>query len=171
MVSALKLLDQRIPSAIRVIIGGGAAMAYAYDIPIATEDIDAVPDRSTVELATFHKEVAAVGLELGIAANWLNDHFSPFLFVLPRDYGDRLVAIYQGKHLDVRALGKEELVLMKCFAGREKDIPHIRTLLRTSPSLKVIDKRLQELLEKKIPGAQKAADLFDDLCGELGLSA
>jgi len=170
MFEAFRSLDRHLKSPTRIIIGGGAALVTAYDVPISTQDVDGVPDRSSMELATFKKEVRAVGRELGISQDWLNDYFSTFLFVLPSDYGNRLVSLYQGKQLEVAALGKEDLILMKCFAGREKDIPHVRVLIRKGADLQLVDKRLQELVQKNIPNAQKAADFFDDLCGEMGIA-
>lgn len=142
----------------------------AYDVPITTEDVDGVPDKSSVDLAKIREAVAAVGRELKISQNWLNDYFSTFLFVLPRNYGERLVSLFQGKFLRVAALGKEDLLLMKCFAGREKDLPHARVLIRKGANLQIVSDRLLELVQKKIPGADNASDFFDDLCDEMGVS-
>lgn len=170
MMLAFQKLDGRLKSFTRIIVGGGAALVTAYGVPVSTQDVDGVPDRSSMDLADFKSEVRAVGREMGISQDWLNDYFSTFLFVLPKDYGERLVTIYKGKNLEVCALGKEDLILMKCFAGREKDIPHVRVLIRKGADLKIVDDRLSELLEKKIPGAEKASDFFSDLCDELGLA-
>lgn len=169
MMEAFQRLDQRLKAPTRVIVGGGAALVAAYDIPISTRDVDGVPDRGSMELSEFKEEVRAVGRDLQIDQDWLNDYFSTFLFVLPADYGGRLVAIYKGRNLEAAALGKEDLILMKCFAGRERDIPHVKALIRKGADLQLIDRRLQELVQKRVPGAQKAADFFDDLCGELGV--
>ncbi len=169
MIQAFQRLDEVVTQSTRVIVGGGAAMLAAYQIPISTEDVDGVPDKGSMELAAFKKEVRLVGRELGIPQDWLNDYFSTFLFVLPSDYGTRLVPLYQGKHLEVCALSKEELILMKLFAGREKDIPHARALIRKGADLRIVEKRIQELVEKKIPGAQRAWDFLSDLCGEMGI--
>ena len=170
MTQAFKALDRRLKQPTRIIIGGGAALAAAYDVPIRTQDVDGVPDRSSMDLSKFKQEVRAVGRELGIPQDWLNDYFSIFLFVLPSDYGERLVPLYDGKHLEVCALGKEDLILMKSFAGREKDIPHVRILIRKGADLRIVDDRLHELMQKNVPGAQKASDFFSDVCEELGVS-
>jgi len=170
MKKAFGLLDKHLNSPVRIIVGGGAALIAAYGVPISTQDVDGVPDRSSMDLADFKKEVRAVGRELGIPQDWLNDYFSTFLFVLPKDYGDRLVTIYKGPNLEACALGKEDLILMKCFAGREKDIPHVRVLIRKGADLKTVDDRISELMDKKIPGAEKASDFFGDICEELGVS-
>lgn len=170
MLEAFKELDARISQPTRIIVGGGAALIAAHGIPVVTEDVDGVPDRGSLELYEIKAAVREVGQKLKISQNWLNDYFSAFLFILSSDYGSRLVSLYKGTNLEVAALGVEDLLLMKCFAGREKDIPHAKALIRKKPNLKIVDNRLQEVLEKKIPGAEKAADFFDDLCDQMGVS-
>lgn len=170
MTEAFHKLDQRLKGHVRVIVGGGAALMAAYGIPISTQDVDGVPDKNSMDLASFKKEVREVGRKLGVSQDWLNDYFSTFLFILPSNYGDRLVPLYTGRHLEACALGKEDLILMKCFAGREKDIPHIKALIRKKADLKLVDARIDELREKKIPGAQRASDFFSDLCEDMGIA-
>lgn len=169
ILKAFESLDEKMSGPTRIIVGGGAALMISYGIPISTADVDGVPDKGSPDMAEFKKEVREVGEKLGIPKDWLNDYFSTFLFVLPRDYGGRLVTIFKGDRLEACALGKEDLILMKCFAGRDKDIPHIRALLKKKPDIRMIRSRLDELLEKRIPGAQKASDLFDDICAEMGI--
>ena len=69
--------------------------------------------------------------------------------------------------MDVQALGKEEMLIMKCFAHRAKDIPHARALIRRKANLDLVEKQLQELLSKKIPGAQQAIDFSQEILDEL----
>ena len=55
------------------------------------------------------------------------------------------------------------LLIMKCFAGRDKDLPHARKLLLVATDLSIVDRQLARLAERRYPGAEKAADFFDDL--------
>jgi len=170
MIAAFRELDPLILQPTRIIVGGGAALVAAHGIPVVTEDVDGIPDKTSLNLSEIKSAVREVGIKLKLSQTWLNDYFSPYLFVLPSDYGSRLIPLFKGKNLQADALGKEDLLLMKCFAGREKDIPHARLLIRKGTDLKVVDRRLQELLEKNLPSARQAADLFDDLCGEMGVT-
>ena len=106
--------------------------------------------------------------ELDIATDWLNAHFQTFTFVLPNDYATRLRNVFEGSHLSVDALGPEDLLIMKCFAGRAKDLPHARALMKLDLDLSIVDARISELLDKDYRGADRAADFFDDLRDELG---
>lgn len=166
---ALQELDGRMTSPARLIIGGGAAMALAYNHPLATQDVDAFAAKgglSTADLDTMAKQVAR---QLHIEPDWLNSHFVTFTHVLPADYGARLRTVFEGKQLTAQALGPEDLLVMKCFAGRDKDRPHAVKLLRLAKDLGIVDQQLALLEEKRIPGAAKAADFFDDLRDEVGV--
>ncbi len=58
---------------------------------------------------------------------------------------------------------------MTCFAGGDKDRPHARKLIKLAGDLSIVDRQLELLADKRYPGAQKAADYFDDLRDEAGL--
>jgi hypothetical protein len=166
---ALALLDARLEQSARLVIGGGAAMTLAYDHPLATQDVDAFAARGGLRIGELDALARQVAQELNVAPDWLNAHFETFAGVLPADYATRLRNVYSGKHLQVDALGPEDLLIMKCFAGRDKDRPHARKLIRLATDLGIVDRQLELLASKRYLGAQKAADYFDDLRDEAGL--
>ena len=143
-------------------------MTLAYEHPLATQDVDAFAIRTGVPLASIAERARSVADALHIGFDWLNSHFETFAHVLPRDYATRLVPVFRGRHLQVDALGPEDLLVMKCFAGRDKDRPHARKLLRLARNPEIVDARIAELIDKRIPGAEAAADTFDDLRDEVG---
>lgn len=163
MLEALRALDAAIASPARMIIGGGAAMVLAYEHPIATQDVDAFTARGSLRLADMDAAAKRVAKELDIEPDWLNPYFETYAGVLPGDYDQRLRSVFQGKQLTVDALGPEDLLIMKCFAARDKDLPHARRLLRKAKDLDLVDRHLATLVEKRYPKAQRAADWFDDL--------
>jgi|JI6StandDraft_1071083.scaffolds.fasta_scaffold294915_1 hypothetical protein len=164
---AFSLLDARLVEPIRLILGGGTAMLLAHGHPASTTDADVFPVRGTLEAIEPHAR--AVAAELGVAPDWLNQWFTTFTHVLPSSYAERLVRVFEGRHLVVDALGAEDLLIMKCFAGRDKDRSHAVRLVRQAKDLELVDSHLSLLLEKRIPGADKAADFFDDLRERLGV--
>lgn len=167
--AALAHLDGQLSSPAHLVIGGGAAMVLAYNHPLATEDMDAFTARGGLSMHQLDAAAKHVAKEMGIAPDWLNAHFETYTHVLPHDYAKRLRAVFQGKQLRVDALGPEDLLIMKCFAARDKDRPHARKLIRVAKDLSVVENQLARLVEKRIPGAPKAADYFDDLQDELSL--
>lgn len=167
MLEALGHLDKKLTREVKLLIGGGAAMLLVYDFPVATLDIDALVFRSPFHLRELAPQIHAVARELSIPYDWLNGYFETFLYTLPPDYDKRLKKVYAGKNLKAFALGLEDLLILKCFAGREKDIPHARSIMKRKIDLDLVDRHLQNLIEKKIPKALEAADFFDDLRSEL----
>jgi hypothetical protein len=158
---AFRALDRRIEAPVTLIVGDGAAMMLAYGLPVRTRDVDAYTAAGHLDdLAPAVREVAR---KVGLSSDWLNPHFETFTHVLPADYGSRLLEVFAGDRLRVMALGVEDLLIMKCFAGREKDIGHARALLRKAPDLALVDGRIQQLIEKGIKGAREAGDFLDDL--------
>jgi hypothetical protein len=162
MIRALESLDRLITRPLTLILGGGGAMLLAYKFPLATQDLDAYP--KGMELSELDPLIKKVAQELDLSPDWLNPYFSTFAFTLPSDYGDRLVEVFHGKWLKTMALGREDLLIMKCFAHRPKDVGHAKTLVKQKANLAFVDNHLQVLLEKNIPGTQQAIDFFNDVC-------
>jgi hypothetical protein len=158
---AFAALDRLVPRPVTLIVGGGTAMMLAYQLPVRTTDVDAYPRDGNLE--ELRGAILEVARQQGLAKDWINPWFETFAYVLPADYGARLRPIFQGARLEVVALGVEDLLVMKCFAGREKDVSHARALLRRRPDLALVERRLQELADKGIKGAQDALDFYDDL--------
>jgi hypothetical protein len=166
MLRALTLLDQHATGSTRLVIGGGAAMTLAYAHPMATQDVDAFAAKGGLRMAELDAVARKVADELEIEPAWLNLQFETFTGVLPNDYASRLRSVVQGERIQVDALGPEDLLVMKCFAGRDKDRPHARKLLRLATDLSVIDRQLGHLVDRRYLGAERAADYFDDLRDE-----
>ncbi len=161
LTAAFGALDRRLAQPMTLVVGGGTAMMLAYGLPVRTTDVDAYPTSGRLDDASA--QIREVAREVGLAPDWLNPHFETFAHVLPADYGTRLREVFAGNTLRVMALGVEDLLVMKCFAGREKDVSHARALLRRKPDLNVVERRIEELVERGVPGALDAADFLDDL--------
>ena len=136
-------------------------MMLAYRLPVRTMDVDAYPREGSLD--EILPAIRAVAKELGLPPDWINPYFEAFAHVLPADYGARLRPVFEGERLRAMALGVEDLLVMKCFAGREKDVSHARALLKREPDLALVERRLQELAERGVSGAQDALDFFDDV--------
>mgnify|MGYP003564856261 CR=1 FL=1 len=167
--NALMALDGLLEEPARMVVGGGAAMVLAYDYPLATRDVDAFTARGGLRMAELDTAARRVAEQLDLEPDWLNTHFETYTGVLPTGYSERLKRVLEGEHLVVDALGPEDLLVMKCFAGRDKDRGHARKLLRLAGDLDLVDRHLAHLIERRYPGAEKAADYFDDLRDEADL--
>ncbi|MEK6772625.1 MAG: DUF6036 family nucleotidyltransferase [Bdellovibrionota bacterium] len=164
MILALKHLDQLLPKKVLLTVGGGGSMILAHHFPLATTDLDAIPQG--MELYEFDHFIKQVSLELGIPGDWLNPYFSTFAYVLPADYKNRLVSVFNGKTLTAMALGKEDMLIMKCFAHRKKDIAHARALIKAGADTQMVEKHILHLQDKGLTAAKDAIDFLDDLLEE-----
>ena len=137
-------------------------MVLAHNFPLATSDIDGVPAAGMTidEMAPFIREVAS---ELSIPQDWLNPYYSSFAHVLPSDYGSRLIRVCDLPRLKVDALSKDDLLIMKCFAARQKDTLHARTLARNGARLDFVRSHIDSLGKRKIPGAEKALNFLTEV--------
>lgn len=164
---AFEALDRRLKEPLTLLIGGGAAMLLAHAIPLSTHDVDGLPLETALSPAEVGELIRAVAEELHISPHWYNDYFNTFTWALPPDFRDRLVTVFTGRHLLVRALGAIDLLIMKCMAGREKDIGHARVLMRRGADWRAAERRLEELSGKGLPAAEEAVRFLDDLVVEL----
>lgn len=161
MLKALKALDKRRTAPLTLILGGGGAMILAHKFPLATLDLDAIPVGSDFSELDLHvKEIAK---ELNLPGDWLNPYFSTFSHTLPSDFKSRLITVFKGTHILAQALGREDMLILKCFAHRQKDIPHARALIKNGADLKLVERQIEELKKKGIPGANEALDFLDDV--------
>jgi hypothetical protein len=165
MLEALDHLDGLLEKRVTLIIGGGGAMVLAHQFPLVTEDIDAIP--KGMDLNEIDSLIKRVAQELSLPPDWLNPYFSTFTHTLPSDYGDRLISVYAGKNLAALALSKEELLIMKCFAHRQKDVPHSKALIEKGAEVEFVEKHLDSLLEENVPGSQEALDFLDDVLDQM----
>ena len=161
---AFKKLDLLLKKPIKLILGGGTAMIMAHNFPLSTSDIDAVAKNCS--LLEIEKEIKQVATELNLSPDWLNPHFSSFLFTLPDDFENRLIRVFDENYLSVFALGKEDMLLMKCFAHRAKDKGHAQFLLKNKLDLSIVENQIELLKQKKIPGSDAALDFLDLLLDE-----
>ncbi|MCM2281933.1 MAG: DUF6036 family nucleotidyltransferase [Bdellovibrionaceae bacterium] len=165
MKSALRRLDELLPVSVTLIMGGGGAMILAHGFPLGTTDIDAIPKGMDIsELDPLVKQIAR---EQDLPGDWLNPYFSTFAHTLPADFSTRLIEVFSGKRLTVQALGREEMLIMKCFAHRQKDVGHAKTLIKAGADLELVEDQISLLRKKGIPHAEAALDFLDDVLAQL----
>ena len=116
-------------------------MVLAHGYPLATSDVDALPKQTSFE--EIDAAVKRVAIELNLPSDWLNPYFSSFTHVLPADFTSRLVRVFSRERLSVEALGREDMLIMKCFAHRPKDLGHARALLRLGVDLTVVEAAIE----------------------------
>lgn len=168
MFRAFRVLDGKLKVDVQIVVGGGAAMLLAHGIPLTTMDVDGLPVHTQMTLAELDSLVKNVARELKISPHWFNSYFSTFTYTIPPDYEKRLKEIYRGKRLKVSAFGVDDLLIMKSFSGREKDVGHTRALIQKGANLNFVDGYIQKLKDKGVPGAGEALDFLDEIRDQVG---
>jgi hypothetical protein len=168
MIRAFEALDNELGAKAEILIGGGAAMLLGHNIPLTTMDIDGLLMKSSVTPAELDPLIKKIGHDLKIGAHWFNDYINTFTYTVPKDFRSRLVTVFSGKNLTVFALGKEDLLIMKCFSGREKDIGHARALLKKGADIKIAETHIEQLQKKGLPRAKEAMDFLKDIQDSAG---
>lgn len=165
MKQAFQHLDTKLKSAVVLIMGGGGAMIFAHGFPLATTDVDAIPKGIDLEeLDIITREVAK---EMNLPSDWLNYYFSTFAYVVLPDFEKNLIEVFNGKFLKVKCLSKEDMLIMKCFAHRPKDVSHAKSLLKKGVNLQKVEDHIETLKAKKIGEATKALEFLDDLLEQM----
>ncbi len=102
---------------------GGAAMAIAYDSRRSTTDVDAI----FVPADIVRSAAQAVGQQMGIEEDWLNDGVRGFA----PGHDEQSASVYEREHLSVAVASPKYLLAMKLLASRsDRDIDDIRTLYK-----------------------------------------
>ena len=165
ILKALSVLDSTALKPFELIVAGGGAMICSYKYPLGTVDVDAIVRRADLnEVDTYIK---AVAVKLSLSPDWLNVWVSSFTHYLPADYETRLNILFQGKKVIAKTLGKEDMLILKCFAHRSKDIGHTKTLIKQKTNIEMVENHINRLLEKGIPSAEKALDFLHDILIEM----
>ena len=166
MIKAFQLLDRKLDRPLILIMGGGGAMILAHEFPLSTSDIDAIPKGlEQHELSVYIEQIAR---EMNLPGDWLNPYFSTFSHTLPADYQARLIRVFDGAKLKVDSLGREEMLIMKCFAHRSKDVGHAKQLLKLGVDIKLVERQMELLKKKSIPGVDEALEFLDDILEQIG---
>src|SRR5688572_8140587 len=113
-----------------LVVCGGSALIVMNVIDRRTRDIDVIAPPIDDGLEKIAKALAK---EFGLAENWLNDWPAPLARDLTKGWQSRTVAIFNGKALELRALGREDLLATKLYAfcDREDDFDDVVKLKPT----------------------------------------
>ena len=164
---ALQTLDSCSDKNFELIIAGGSAMICSYGYPLGTADIDAIVKKADLsEVDIYIKKTAK---KLSLALDWLNMWVSSFTHYLPDDYEDRLSILFKGKKITVKTFGKEDILILKCFAHRGKDVGHAKALIKQKADINFVENHIKELIKKNLPESKKALDFLYDILDEMGL--
>jgi hypothetical protein len=155
----------------RGVVIGGAALALLGVTSRQTRDCDVLDPPLTDEITRQAREFAALmrieGLDL--ADDWLNNGPASLAGILPPEWRERLVPLYQGRAIVLHTLGRSDLLRSKLFAlcDRGTDLPDCLALEPTQAELEEIQPWVA--LQDAHPGwPEHVSATLSDLAGRLG---
>ena len=127
-----------------LIVCGGAALLVMNVIHRRTRDIDVIAPELDPTLKTIAKHI---GNEFDLSENWLNNGPASLMSDLSSGWQERCHTIFKGKALELRSLGREDLLASKLFAfcDREDDFEDV---VRLKPSKEELTKLLPWVLKR-----------------------
>lgn len=144
IVEALEQLGKRLEEEVEITVAGGAALLMAFDLERGTVDVDAVEAVPGLDEA-FRRAIREVAEEMELAPNWLNDSAKGYVGVLASGYRKRRRHVGDFGRLRVHALGRRDLILLKLFAMRAKDVEDLRELKPTVEEIEFVRRNLERL--------------------------
>lgn len=158
--NALSALGRRAPGPVSIVLGGSAALILTDDLPRPTDDGDVVTSVPEVgDLQSLIREIA--GSE-GLPAGWLNGSIQSYTYVLPADYMSRLIAIPPFGRLQVRLLSRRDVILMKVYGMRPRDIEDLDAIHPNADELAFVRTQLPRIGAKEAHKAREMAEFLDE---------
>ena len=160
---ALGALSAQLHSRTEIVLGGAGALILTGDLQRATSDCDVL--YSDPEIGRLQEDIRAVAHRLGLTAGWLNGSIQSYLDILPPDYRSRLRSLPVPGKLQVFVLHRKDVIVMKLFAGRPRDLADVAALVPTSDELAFARGEVKRL---RGINANRAAAMSDYLEGHHG---
>jgi hypothetical protein len=112
------------------VLGGASALILLGELPRTTSDCDVL--ESIPDMGHLQADIHAIAQALTLPPGWLNGSIQSYLDILPPDYRDRLHTVRDTGRLQVAVLDRRDVLVMKYYAGRPRDLLDIERLAPTA---------------------------------------
>ena len=140
---ALAALGARCDAGTTLLLGGSAALILRNALRRGTNDGDVLA--SHPDLGRLQAAIRAVAHARGLPEGWLNSSVQSYKEVLPPDYETRITTLPPFGHLHVSLVGRRDVIVMKFFSGRPKDLSDLIELRPTPAELAFVARQLPRL--------------------------
>ncbi len=161
LLAALRRLGSELRDPATLTLGGSAALLLTGALDRATNDGDVVESKPA--FPALLDAVRRVEVAEQAPPGWLNTSVQSYTHVLPPDYRTRLVPLGRMGRLDVSLLGRADVVLMKVYAGRTRDLQDLLAVRATEAELAHAEARIPVIAEKEPAKAAKMRAVLADL--------
>jgi hypothetical protein len=162
--SALDALGERLRARTEIVVGGAGALILTGELPRATSDFDVL--YSNPDMGQLQEDIRAVAERLNLTPGWLNGSIQSYLDVLPPDYKTRLRTLPSRGRLHIALLHRQDILVMKLFAGRPRDLRDVTTLRPTVAELEFVRGQLPRLTLIDQGRAARIQSFLDQASGD-----
>jgi hypothetical protein len=157
---ALAALGRRVRQPVSIVLGGSAALILGEELRRPTDDGDVVT--SDPGLGDLQRVIRDVADSEGLPTGWLNGSIQSYTYVLPNDYQSRLVSLPPFNRLQVRLLGRRDVILMKVYGMRPRDVEDLRAIRPTVEELALARAQLERIGAKEPEKARDMGAFLDE---------
>lgn len=161
---ALASLGDRVKARTELVLGGAGALILTGELPRATSDCDVL--FSSPDMGRLQEDIRAVADGLNLTPGWLNGSIQTYADILPPDYKTRLRTLPVRGRLHVAVLHRQDVVVMKLFAGRPRDLTDVAILAPTPEELSFVRKQLPRLRNIDAARAARLESYLDQGCDD-----
>ena len=162
---ALMSLGGLLPFQAALTIGGSSALLLTGALDRVTDDCDVV--ESSVDFSRLLESIRRVETVDHAPPGWLNTSIQVHLDALPPKYRERLVALPRMGQLAVSLLSRADVLAMKLYAGRPRDVQDILLVAPTPVELAFMETDIARVAAKEPERATRMQGRLEDLRGHL----
>lgn len=141
--AALSALGARAPHPVSLVLGGSAALILGDSLQRPTDDADIVSSEPGIDaLQPLIRDVADAS---HLPPGWLNGSIQAYTYILAPDYVERLRTLPPFGRLRVALLSRVDILLMKVFALRARDVDDLRALAPTASERAFVARQIDRL--------------------------
>jgi hypothetical protein len=138
--AALTRLGSTIREPASLTLGGSAALLLTGLLDRLTDDGDVV--ESSVDFGRLLDAIRTVEVIEQAPPGWLNTSIQAYTHVLPADYRTRLIRLPPLERLDVSLLGRPDVILMKVYGHRSRDLQDLLAVAPRADELAFVEQQL-----------------------------
>lgn len=142
-----------------VLLGGSAALILTNVLRRATNDGDVIASRP--DLGRLQAAIRTVAQDRGLPDGWLNGSVQSYIDVLPLDYEARIKSLRRFGRLSVSLLGRRDVIVMKFYSGRPKDLLDLEQIAPTAAELAFVAREVPRLAKIDAARARRMQLVLD----------
>ncbi len=158
--AALAALGRQTNQPVSLVLGGSAALILGEALRRPTDDGDVVA--SEPDLGKLQSAIREVADDQHLPPGWLNSSIQSYTYVLPADYRSRLVELPPFGRLRVWLLGRPDVILMKVYGLRPRDVDDLRAIAPTRDELEFVGAQVGRIAAKEPEKAAVVRAFLDE---------